>query len=283
MSDKKPSDFNDRFTELLDQKIPPGDKSMFWRLGQVYESTDISISTLRKYYVAPDDDEELMLNSRNRVHMPSVKYIKKLAEYFEVSEDYLSGASEVVRDDTAAALLSNPIRDSGLTQEIIDALRRIKELPDADIYYAGLHKLLEDVAGEIDSNGKHDPTRKPYHLLYLIGKYFSDLYGRSIAVVNPDDISQALDLVNLKGTTVPTLQTYLKRIIDGSTYTVVDLDEKHLPDIQKELKALRDNINKENMNVYSAIAKELKKSKTGKIVFEYNGIPVEIALTEPTK
>lgn len=283
MSDKKPSDFNDRFTELLDQKIPPGDRSMFWRLGQVYKSTGISISTLRKYYVAPADDEELMLNSRNRVHMPSVKYIKKLAEYFEVSEDYLSGASKVVRDDTAAALLSNPIRDSGLTQEIIDALRRIKELPDADIYYAGLHKLLEDVAGESDSNGKHNPTRKPYHLLFLIGKYFSDLYGRSIAVVNPDDISQALDVVNLKNTTVPTLQAYLKQIIDGSTYTVVDLDEKYLPDIQKELKALRDNINKENMNVYSAIAKELKKSKTGKIVFEYNGIPVEIALPEPTK
>ena len=198
------------------------------------------------------------------------RILYRIATYFGVSEAYLIGDIEIKQKDTADFLLSDDGKAVDLTEDLVEALKEIKDLPDSHIYHKGLEWLLEDVSGEIDHEGNPPTDRKPYHLLYLIGQYFSDLYSRSIAKVNPAIVQDVNQIASREHTTVASLRDYMARLTKSMTWETVDLDAKHLPDIEKELRNVRDIINYQNAAVFAAIFEEAEENG-GTLVLDIDG------------
>lgn len=282
MADYTPSKFNVRFTELLDQKIPADSGTLTERLLKVHEETKISISTLRKYYLAPGDVERYKVEGGNRIHeVKDRQRLALLAIYFGVSDAYLIGDSDIRQKDTADFLLSDDGRAVDLTEDIIEALKEIKDLPDSRIYHMGLQWLLEDISGEVDNEGNPPADRKPYHLLYLIGQYFSDLYSQGIAKVNPALVQDVNQIAGREYTTVASLRSYMAQLTESMTWDTVDLDAKYLPDIEKELRNVRDIVNYQNVAVYAAVLKMAEESgKPLEIDIDGNGTCIKIEVSK---
>lgn len=101
----KMSTFPERLKELLSKKGVS--------LREVARSIEVSNSLLSKY--------------QNGIHSPKIDVVKKLADYFNVSVEYMSGS------DNISANLNNIIKyanDNGLTEEdlkdLIEAAIKIK-------------------------------------------------------------------------------------------------------------------------------------------------------------
>ena len=240
------STFNERFTELANEME---ETSQYKKLGAIETATGISAKTLRKYYISPKDDE--LKNPDNRIKMPKIEVIAKLAAYFQVSMQYLSGESDVRNADVNAILKSK--QEKGLTETIIESIEDISNLKDSSTYMAGLEYLLDDI------QGSKDDTRQPYHLLYLIGKYFTFVRGIQQSVVSPADIEEIRTILSRQSITQATMKDVLKRVSSTSMTQETDPSLHYLAEITEELKTVRAYIDRTQKAVFEVLMEEYKK------------------------
>lgn len=248
--------FNERFTELADEMQ---EKTLNQKWKAIFAGTGIPEKTLRKYYIAPHDDEY----TSNRIKAPSHEYIEKLADFFKVSPMYLAGTSDVRNLDTENILKTES--ESGLTEDIIEHFKQISQLPDKRIYYTALEWLLKDIEPTTKTKERH-----PYHLLFLIGKYFDRLYGRQQAILSPKDIEDLQQLLSRQYSTLPTLKDYASRIVESATEQPENPDPRYLSDIEEELKLIRSHIDYIQIAVFKIILQKCQASEGSEIIEDYN-------------
>lgn len=241
------STFNERFTELANETK---EKSLYKKLRAIETATGIPATTLRKYYISPKDDE--LKNPDNRIKMPKIEVITKLAAYFQVSMQYLSGESDVRNADVNAILKSKSA--IGIVDVVIENVMAINDFTTRSTYITGLEYLLQDIQGD-----RKDDTRQPYHLLYLIGKYFTYLHGLRQSVVSPADIKDLQLILSRQNVTPATMKDMLEKISSSSTDQESDPSLQLLNEIMDELKVVRSHIDQMQEVVLKALVEECKK------------------------
>lgn len=245
------STFNERFTELANEM---DETSQYKKWEVLARETGIPQKTLRKYYIGKHDDDD----KENRITMPKLDVIIKLADYFKVDPLYLAGYSDVRNADVNAILKAK--NATGIVDVLLENVMTINDYTTRSTYIIGLAYLLQDIQGD----GKND-TRQPYHLLYLIGKYFTYLHGLRQSVVSPADIKDLQLILSRQNVTPATMKDMLEKIANGSTDQESDPSLQLLNEIMDELKVVRSYIDQMQEVVLKALVEQCKKQERNTI------------------
>jgi len=240
--------FNQRFTELANAME---EKTLYKKWDLINAKTGIPPKSLRKYYVAPNDD----MFTSNRVLMPKTETIKALADFFGVSLDYLSGESDIPNLNHDVILKAEKKR--GLTSTILQGIEKIDTLPDKAIYIRALEYMMDDEAY------KSDGERKPFHLLYLIGKYFTHLAFQQETAVSLETMRELQVILTRQNITPATLRDMLSKVTEGATERPANPSSKYLEEIVTELKAMRSNVDSVQAEIFKQIVLNYKDGIEG--------------------
>lgn len=242
--------FNERFTELADKME---EKSLYKKWQRISKETGIPETTMRKYYVAATDDENK--DKRNRTSLPKTETIKALADFFGVSLDYLSGESDIPSLNHDVILKAEKKR--GLTSTILQGIEKIDTLPDKAIYIRALEYMMDD--GAYKSDGEH----KPFHLLYLIGKYFTHLAFQQETAVSLETMRELQVILTRQNITQATLRDMLSKVTEGATEQPANPSSKYLEEIMAELQAMRSNVDSVQAEIFKQIVLNYKDGIEG--------------------